>query len=77
MPILVPQSALDKALAEDKKRRGILDAMPDGGFTHADLEQRGMSYEQARLWTKKNAIRVGMLDRNIVYKLRDKNARRI
>jgi len=60
MPIHIPQSALDKALAEDKKRRGILDEVPCDCFTIQEIIDRGHRRWWAQSWIKKYAVAVGI-----------------
>jgi hypothetical protein len=75
MAILVPQSALDKAIAEDKKLRGILDAIPPDCFTIIDLVAKGMVRRTARDWAIRNAVRVGTIGVRAVYRLKTKQER--
>lgn len=59
MPIFIPQTELDIAIAETRKADGILDEMPVGGFTLADVMKR-MGRQQARLWVERNGTYIGL-----------------
>lgn len=77
MPIVVPQTVLDEALAADKKRRGILDIIPADCFTIKDLIARGMNRGCARAFLERHAIKLGRFGNADVYRLKENsNGRR-
>ena len=71
--ILVPQTELDKALAADKARRGILDVIPKECFTRKQLRTGySLSNTQSRLWLELNAVDIGRVGKERVYRLKTK-----
>ena len=70
MPIIVPLSFLDKAIAISRKQEGFLQEIPPDSFTCQDVIDRLGSRNIAQAWLKKNAVLLGRFGKRNFYRLK-------
>lgn len=79
MPIFIPQSALDKAIVEDKKARGVIDEIPINGFSARNIQELlNTGISAAKEWCKKHGKFVGVFgpNRTKIYVLKQRPRRK-
>lgn len=79
MPIFIPQTELDIAIAESRKADGILDEIPPGCFTVPEIQKKlECGHCMAMRWAKRNGTFIGIFGprRTKVFRLNKQRANR-